>query len=393
MIQPMNQPVRQRGELQCRPARPGARCLSLAHGHLWSLVFTLAMLWFVVPVRQAAAQTAPVAAVDETRRAPPPSAGRQDTCEGPALHLRPLAPDLWWIASEPGEADARNRGHVSNILVGRDGARLWLIGSGPSPRFGVRLACQLRRSLGLAPTDVISPWPHPENVGGVAALGHVRHWAHADVARRMASHCATCVARLRLRLGAAAADLGDDPIRLPQHHVVGEQGRLGPWHWWRADRAPGVAVTVWQWRDRPLLFAPGVLWQGEAPDGYDTTAGEMAAASQALDRIAWHRRAASVARWWSTAPTTGERAAPATGWQWLGEQGGPLPADAAARHADYWRLLAAAAEEAAQRGDDGSAAPPVLARHGELSRSRAHALNWQRSVRQAEEGLFQRSRR
>jgi len=58
-----------------------------------------------------------------------------------------------------------------------------------------------------------------------------RHWAHTAVAQAMSEQCPHCVDRLRLRLGAAAVDLGDDPIHLPVHLLLGEQDRLGPFFW------------------------------------------------------------------------------------------------------------------------------------------------------------------
>ena len=120
-------------------------------------------------------------------------------CPGPTLVFEPLGDGLWRIPAEAGEADARNRGRVSNLLLARAGegreASLWALGSGPSPAFGRALACQARRRLGLPIRQAISPWTRPEAVLGVAGLDAeaaaagrppVVHAAHQDVAVAMA---------------------------------------------------------------------------------------------------------------------------------------------------------------------------------------------------------------
>ena len=85
----------------------------------------------------------------------------------PRLEPWPTGVDgLWWVRAVHGDADADNRGVVSNLLIVRDGPRVWAVG------------------LPLA-----------------------RHWAHGDVADAMRRQCARCVTRLRQRLGSAAADL------------------------------------------------------------------------------------------------------------------------------------------------------------------------------------------
>ena len=313
-------------------------------------------------------------------------------CPEPALALRPLAPGLWWVPAHLGEADATNRGHIANILVGVDGSRVWVLGSGPSPAFGQRLNCTLRQRLGRGATDVISPWPHPELVAGVKGLladagGHgktVRHWAHAEVAQAMRQSCNRCVAQMARRLGAAAADLGDDPIHLPVHRVRGDRGQLGPWRWWRLVRAPGMPVTVWWWRGAVRggapsataapLHAPGLLWSPGAPDGADSSAQWMADATEAAMRL--HRGLGG-----------GRPLA------WLGEQGEVLAPDAAQEQARYWRSLLAAVAQSLDAGDDGSAPAPELPGLAALSTGVRHQLNWQRTWRQEEERSFQRSRR
>lgn len=294
-------------------------------------------------------------------------------CAGPALTFERLAPGLWWVPGEAAAADAQNRGHVSHLLIGLSGTRIWAIGSGPSAAFGERLDCQVRQRFGRAITDVVSPWPHPELVLGQRGLPAARSWAHADVARSMAQRCVSCVERLRQRLGDAAADLGPDPIRIPDRLLQGRAGRLGPWQWWRLERGPETPVTVWAWRGAPVVFAPGLIWGSGAPDGQDARAQDLERASLALARRV--------------------QRPPGPPLRWLGEQGPLADSRAPQRHARYWAALHAEAVASVQRGDDASAPSPKLAGLESQSQGLLHELNWQRTWRQAEEDSFQRSRR
>jgi len=319
-------------------------------------------------------------------------------CQGLPRPLQALAPGVWWLPAASGDASPANRGQVSSLMLVRQGqgagARLWAVGSGPSPAFGRRLACQVRRQLGARVTDAISPWSRPELVLGVAGLraasapgaarpaeaaalapaalpGPVRHWAHASVARAMAAHCPHCVDRLRLRLGPAAADLGDDPIRLPDQLLHGESGRLGPFDWWLLPRAPGRDLTVWRLA-RPgqpaLWLAPGLLQGAGPPDGREAT---LALLQQSSTRLA----------------ALAEADGPAA--RFIGDQGPLLPAGAPAAHARYWAGLLAAAEAAVLRGDDEAAPPPPWpGLDAAWAAAPWHALNWQRAWRQAEETVL-----
>ncbi|MDO9283704.1 MAG: hypothetical protein Q7U26_02335 [Aquabacterium sp.] len=299
-------------------------------------------------------------------------------CPGPALRVLPLAPGWWWVPAAPGESDGLNRGQVSNIVLARQGqgraARLWALGSGPSPAWGRALACQVRVRLGLSITDVISPWARPELVLGVAGLrpsGPVRHWAHASVAQAMDQQCPHCVERLRERLQGAASDLGDDPIDLPERLLQGERGRLGPFDWWRLPRAEGRWITVWRLRPAasgaprgPLWVAHGLL-QGEGPaDGRDADLALLLQASQRLATLA---------------------AADGPAARFIGEQGPVMGADAPARQAAYWSGLLDEARAAVARGDDEAA--PAPAWPGLPAGWQAHpwhGFNWQRAWRQVE---------
>ncbi len=307
----------------------------------------------------------------------------KDGAAGSELNFVPLAPGLWWLPANPGDADAANQGRVSNLLLAEQGQRIWLLGSGPTPAFGRALACRVHLQWGRPITDVISPWPHPELVLGVAGLGNVRHWAHADVAATMRQRCPRCVARLReqllappaaasqptARAIAAAADLNAQAVRVPQRHLHGSQGRLGPWRWWRLSRGPGAPVTVWQWRDTSLRVAHGLLWADGAPDARDADVQTLARSTHALGSL------------------PGDRSAPA---QWLGEQG-PPSVGLQAQNQRYWAELLRDLQAAQSRGELETADPAAPA--GLPANDPRHALNWQRAWRQLEAGSFQRSLR
>lgn len=303
-------------------------------------------------------------------------------CPGPALQIQRLAANLWWVPAATGDSDAHNRGQVSNLVLVRDGAgkslRWWALGSGPSPAWGRALACQLRTRLGARVTDVISPWARPELVLGVAGLRGageaapaLRHWAHADVADAMAQQCPHCVDRLRVRLGAAATDLGDDPIRLPDQLLHGAQGRLGPFDWWRLPRADNRWVTVWRIAPAgaPVVWVAHGLLQGAGPpDGRDADLALLQQSSAQLALLA---------------------AADGPAARHVGEQGPLLAADGPAVHARYWADLLASARAAVDRGDDETApAPGWPGLPPGWQAQPWHAINWQRAWRQVEPAVL-----
>ena len=307
---------------------------------LWRLVLSVVALW--IPSATLAC------AADAPHLEPWPSAGKR----------------LWWVRAERGDADAHNRGVVSNLLIVRDGRRVWAVGGGPSPTFGRALGCVVEREISQAITDVISPWPHPELVLGAAGLPQARHWAHADVAQAMRRQCARCVMRLRQRLGAAATDLGPEKasVRLPERLLRGSRGQLGPLRWWRLQRAPGVPVTVWQVRGGRVMTAHGLLCTGDAPDLRDSRADAMRAATQPL---------AAIARGATTL---------------MGEQGDPARLDEVQAHMVYWSALDAAVRNAQSRGDDATTVPMTLPGvAASRTKGTARALNWQRAWRHVED--------
>jgi hypothetical protein len=291
-------------------------------------------------------------------------------CGDSAPRLEPVgegAPGVGWVRGERGDADASNRGRVSNMLVVRDGARVWLVGSGPSRAFARSLACVVRRELGHGPTDVISPWPRPELVLGAAALPGARHWAHADVARALRTQCTRCIARLRSRLGAAARDLGADAgiVRAPSRLLHGAQGSLGPFDWWRVERTPGVPLTLWRVRAAGVVSAHGLVWAGDAPDLRDSTVASMQAATQRLQAIS------ADARWV------------------LGEQGAPTASHEVEQHRAYWAALDAAVQRHQAQALEETLVPRDLPGvDAARLQGTAHTLNWQRAWRQAEDAAL-----
>ena len=294
-----------------------------------------------------------------------PSAVLACGANAPRLEPWPTSGDgLWWVRAERGDADARNRGAVSNLLIVRDGRHVWAVGSGPSRAFSAALDCVVQRTLGQRITDVISPWPHPEVVLGATGLPRARHWAHADVARAMRTQCARCVIRLRQRLGAAASDLGraNAAVRWPAHTMRGSTGQLGPLTWWRVQRAPGVPVTLWQVRRNAVLTAHGLLWAGEVPDLRDSRIDAMRTATQRLAVIA---RGAT---------------------RLLGEQGEPAALNEVDAHLAYWNALDDAVHSAQSRGGDATTMPTALPGiDASRTSGPTHALNWQRAWRHAED--------
>lgn len=299
-----------------------------------------------------------------------PPAAAASPCPGPALRIEPLAAGVWWIPGAAGDADEVNRGRISNLLAVQDGERLWLLGSGPSAAFGRALGCRLQRLTGQAVTDVISPWARPELVLGQAGLGAPRHWAHVDVAEAMRSRCAQCIERLRQRLGRAADDLEDAAAPLPTQWLQGEAGRLGPWQWWRLQRAAQQTVTLWWLPRAGLAAAHGLLWADGPPDLRDSRIDTVAASLARADALA-----AQVA-------TPGRL-------RWLPEQGDWLDAGAARRQHDYLQALRAAAQAAVERGDNAAEADPRLpGPAAALAVGERHGLNWQRAWREAEQRSF-----
>lgn len=288
-------------------------------------------------------------------------------CRGPSIQLLPLATGTWLVRGADGDTTPANRGAISNLLAVRDGARLWLVGSGPSVAYAQALDCQLLRLAGRRVTDIVAPWPRPELVLGQAGLPQARHWAHEDVATAMEARCPRCIERLRLRLGASAGDLGRATIALPRRLLHGDHGSLGPLRWQRLQRSDTTAVTLWSLPHARLSTAHGLLWADGAPDLRDADSAHLERAWQAL--VAWR----------------GGDTAWAGSTRWIPEQGPVQPATAPAEHLRYLAALRRAIEEAQSRGVSESDPAPALPGVSEgINRSARHQLNWQHAWREAE---------
>ncbi|WP_201495563.1 hypothetical protein [Rubrivivax sp. A210] len=279
-------------------------------------------------------------------------------CPGPALDFVALAPALWLIPARGDKADGDNRGQVVNLLLARQGGRLWLLGAGPSPAFGRALACQAHLRLGLAVSEVAIPRARAELALGAAGLPAARLYATAAVRAAMRRQCAVCEQRLRDQLGEAAADLGAAPVRMPERLLTGTQGRWGPFAW-RQIALGGSVTTVWRHQGADVVAAWGLMWPGQPPDGRDSGIVRLVAVGPL-----WLHGAGSATRF-------------------IGEQGPPAGLDEARRQAAYWAWMWQEAQAAVARGENpGAAPPPPVAAWGLHER---HALNWQRAWRQAED--------
>lgn len=293
-------------------------------------------------------------------------------CPGPEPAWVELGGETWLVRAESGEASEVNRGRVANQVLARDGARLWLIGAGATPAAARALACHVRQRLGRGISDVLVPYARGELALGISGFAGARQWAHEQVAATMRLQCPGCLASLRDSLGAAAGDLGPNPIRIPAHRLRGDAGTLGPWQWWALPRSEPKGerqvALVLRHRSLPLWLAPGWLWDEATPP--DARGADLAAL------MASSRRAAGLAA------GDGDAA------RWIGQQGGVQDARAMVRVADYWVALQQAVAGPVARGELlGDAAPlagvpPAWIAHPQ------HALNWQRAWRQAEDSQF-----
>ena len=302
----------------------------------------------------------------------PNLAPAETACPSPQITLEPVGQGVWRVPGAEGDSRAANRGAISNLLAVRDGNRLWLLGSGPSQRWGQALDCRLRQVAGLSVTDVVAPWARPELVLGQGGMPLARRWAHREVAQAMQERCPHCIERLRQRLGEAAADLGDAAIPLPQRPgdqlLEGETGQIGPWQWRRLHRSEGTAVTLWRLDRARILTGHGLLWSDNAPDLRDSS---LTPFRQALEELA---------AWAAQRP-----AAQAAGWRWLPEQGPWQPMHSLQQHRDYLEGLTRSVSEAIASGA-GETDPPRTwpGLTPQFRAGERHALNWQRSWRELE---------
>jgi hypothetical protein len=297
-------------------------------------------------------------------------------CPGPAPAWQRLSDTAWLVPGQLEEANASNRGQVLNQVLVQDGKRLWLVGAGATPAAARALGCHIEARFGQAVTDVVVPWARGEHALGLAGWPGTRTWAHAQVVISMRAQCVTCLKTLRDRLGEAAVDLGPSPIRLPQQHLHGERGRLGPWQWWALPREKagmgkrGSVALVMHLSGTPLWLAPPWLGHdGAPPDARGADVALLLAGAQRLQ--SWARANA--------------------GSQWLAEQGGTADASAAQRVLRYWQAMDSSIDAALARGELPNTPLPLVDAAGSLKawqQHPQHALNWQRAWRQAEDRLL-----
>ena len=209
-----------------------------------------------------------------------------------ATRLVRVSANVWRVPAARGDADESNGGVIAQLVLVRDGARVWLIGSGPTPAFGATLACAVRRETGHDVTDVVNTRAAPELAMGNIVFVGARVWALPDVIAAMQVRCVQCQERLKARIGAAGASLQPDRIDVPSRPVgaVGAVaasagtvgGTLGPFAWRALERAPGERVLVLRHRRERIVIAQGLLWAGDVPDLRETHSVTLLASLRAL---------------------------------------------------------------------------------------------------------------
>jgi hypothetical protein len=300
----------------------------------------------------------------------------RERCDGPAAPIiERVSANVWRVAAARGDPDETNAGLTSQLVLARDGSRVWLIGSGPTPAFGAALACAIRRATGRAVTDVVNTRAAPELAMGNVAFEPARIWALPDVIAAMQARCGSCLEHLKARLGTAGDTLQPERIRVPTLAVgtTGAPGRpargtgtLGPFEWRALERAPGERVLVLRHRRDRVVIAQGLLWADDVPDLRDMQSDTLLASLRTLHAFA-------------------------AGARLLGEQGGVARPEAVAQHIEYLEALRRAVWPPLVRGDVQGASgasvelPAFSSRPGYALR---HPLNVQRVWRELEPTIF-----
>ena len=274
--------------------------------------------------------------------------------------LLPVARDVWRVPAARGQPDEANRGVTIQLVLVRDGTRVWLVGSGPTPAFGAALACAARRITGQAVTDVVNTHVAPELSLGNSAFPGARLWALPQVIAAMQERCGQCLARLKDQIGPAGRSLVNEAIRVPTGLV--QPGRLGPFDALALDRQPGEPALVLRHRRSKIVIAQGLLWADAVPDLYGTTSEALLQSLGALERFA-------------------------TGARLIGEQGDVVGPAALAAQRSYVEALRQAVRQRLASGDVQGDVP--LPAYAELpGYATQHPLNVQRVWRELEPELF-----
>lgn len=308
-----------------------------------------------------------------------PAAMAAGACAGPlsigpstSPVLEPIGAGVWRVPAARGEPTPANGGATAQLVLAVDHDRLWLVGTGPTPAFGAALACAVERSTGRHVTDVIVTRAAPELAMGNLAFAGARLRALPDVIETMRARCGQCMARSKVRLGAAGESLSDEAIRVPDAAIgVANQthGHIGPFEWLGVERAPGEHLLVLKLTEPlagPFVIAQGLLWAGDVPDLRDTQSVAMLASLRALQAFAGDARL-------------------------LGEQGDIAQPTEIARHIDYIESLQSAVRGHLARGAAQGAAgsevdlPAFAALPGYAAR---HPLNVQHVWRELEPEVF-----
>jgi hypothetical protein len=267
-----------------------------------------------------------------------PQGRAQQVCTEPLPALQPAGQGRWWLPASNREPDADNGGLTAQLVAVREGDRLWLVGSGPTPAFGARLACALRAATGLAVTDIVHTRAAPELAMGNAAFPQARLWALPEVLVAMRARCEECQSRLKGQIGAAGDSLQPGSIRPPTLAIAAPgvgSGQLGPFEWRAVARAPGDRVLVLRHGpsmppvstdDPGLVIAQGLVWAQDVPDLHGLQSETLQDTWMALQG------------WVGTA-------------RLLGEQGGLSDAKALAEHVAYLTALRSAIAPFLAQGD------------------------------------------
>ncbi len=335
------------------------------------------MLFFLIAAAPAGAAPPVTAVTPITPITPITPCAMDDLPSPPALQR--VSPHVWRVAAAAGDPSASNGGATTQLAVVRDGTRTWLLGSGPTPRYGEALACVIEHTLGRRVTDVVNARAAPELAMGNIAFNHARLHALPDVIATMQRRCEACRARLQARIGDAGAGLVPESVRTPALPVgetadkpadtaphTSDTGRLGPFDWLAVSRRPGERVLVLRHRADRIVFAPGLVWPGDTPDLRET---DSASLLQSLRRLR----------------------AMAAGARLLGEQGGVATTDAVDSHMAYLQALREALQPRVRAGDEPAARGdgvdlPAYARTP--SHASRHPLNVQRVYRELETELL-----
>jgi hypothetical protein len=278
-----------------------------------------------------------------------------------SVHARRLGPRLRVIEAQDSDPSPGNGGLTSALVAVEDGARLWLVGAGPTPRFGLALA----EALGRPVTDLVFTRPHGPLTLGAAAFAGARRWALGATAAAMARDCAGCRAGLAQAIGAeAAASLQSGLVRLPDHRIDppgASGGRLGPFRWQAVMRAAGQPVLLLKIDGTHWWLAQGLVWPGALPD--------LRGADEALIAATWRRL--------HDAMEAGDRV--------IGERGDPGTRLDLRRHARYLQALQQAVDTALVAGHHaGEVALQLPGWSLNGAQAAQHALNAQRVWRTRE---------